>query len=260
VWDAVTGTELLTIGEYEGPIWSAVFTPDGKTLAVAGPGVTLLESTIPPGGYGPRRTLEAARKVVDELHEKYGYYYEVIDKLQADKALDEPTRKLALQIAKRKAIDELPQKHGLYGLIGGITADILNGQSWRVVRLPDGNEAAYRKALSKAQKAVGLRPDDWTILDTLGGAQYRVGAYEDALETLARSERIRLALYDDPCWDNLAFAAMALHRLGRADEAKATLQQLRALLKDDRFADHEEAKALLAEAEKLLAGGNGQRK
>jgi hypothetical protein len=67
-------------------------------------------------------------------------------------------------------------------------------------------------------------------------------------------------LYDDPCWDNLAFAAMALHRLGRADEAKATLQQLRALLKDDRFADHEEAKALLAEAEKLLAGGNGQRK
>jgi hypothetical protein len=30
--------------------------------------------------------------------------------------------------------------------------------------------------------------------------------------------------------------------------------------KDERFADHEEAKALLAEAEKLLAGGNGQRK
>ncbi len=221
VLDVETGAELLTLPTQSG-VPSVAFSPDGKTIATGtfGNTIVLWESAAPEGGYEPQQNAEAARK----------------------------------------AIDELPQRRGLYGVIEGITAHVLNGQSWRVVRLPDGNEAAYRKALSKAQKAVGLRPDDWTILDTLGGAQYRVGAYEDALETLARSERIRLALYDDPCWDNLAFAAMALHRLGRADEAKATLQQLRALLKDDRFADHEEAKALLAEAEKLLAGGNGQRK
>lgn len=52
----------------------------------------------------------------------------------------------------------------------------------------------------------------------------------------------------------LAFAAMSLHRLGQADKATSTLEQLRTLLKDERFADDSEAKALLAEAEGLIEG------
>jgi len=39
---------------------------------------------------------------VDELYEKYGFYYEVIDKLNADKTLAEPVRKVALQIANAR--------------------------------------------------------------------------------------------------------------------------------------------------------------
>jgi len=47
---------------------------------------------------------------------------------------------------------------------------------------------------------------------------------------------------------------MPLHKLGRTEEAKATLDRLRNLLKDERFAQDEKAKAFLAEAEKLIEG------
>jgi dipeptidyl aminopeptidase/acylaminoacyl peptidase len=216
VWDATTGAELLTLRAESG-VTTVEFSPDGKTIGAGtfDGRVVLWESAVPEGGYERRQNAEAARKVVDELPQKHGFYYEVI---------------------------------------AGIKAGILNDQSWSVVRSPDGDEVTYREALDKAQKAVSLRPDDWCILDTLGAAQYRVGAYEDTIETLTRSERSRLALYENPCWDNLAFTAMALHQLGRADEAKATLEQLRSWVKDERLADNPEAKALLAEAEELIEG------
>jgi hypothetical protein len=47
---------------------------------------------------------------------------------------------------------------------------------------------------------------------------------------------------------------MTLYKLGRADEAKPALERLRALCKEERFAEDQEAKAFLAEAEKLITG------
>jgi len=54
----------------------------------------------------------------------------------------------------------------------------------------------------------------------------------------------------------VAFAGMALHQLGRDEEAQAALERLRALCKEERFAEDQEAQGFLAEAEKLLAGEN----
>ena len=53
---------------------------------------------------------------------------------------------------------------------------------------------------------------------------------------------------------NIAFTAMALHKIIRPEEAKAALEQLRELCKDRPFAEDVEVQALLAEAEKLIAG------
>jgi len=104
VWDATTGTELITLRGHKGYVSCARFSPDGKAIASSsGDGtIKIWESTTPAGGYETRKTGEAARKLVDELYEKYGFYYEVISKLQADKTLDEPIRKLALQIANSR--------------------------------------------------------------------------------------------------------------------------------------------------------------
>ena len=104
VWDSATGTELMTLRRHKDFAWSVAFSPDGKTIAIgtSNGNITLWESAPPAGGYGPRRTAEAARKLVDELYEEYGFYSEVIDKLKADKVLDEAVRKVALQIANSR--------------------------------------------------------------------------------------------------------------------------------------------------------------
>jgi WD40 repeat protein len=238
LWDAGTAVEVMTSRGHG----SAIFSPDGKTIAF---GTTLLEAAAPPNGYGPRRTGGAARKLVDELYEEYGFYEEVIDKLNTDKTLAEPVRKVALHIANARLWEDAAK---------------LNQESREVVSLCDRDIGAYQGALEKAEKANRSKPNDPSVLTTLGVAQYRVGAYEDALEVLKRSEKIvaDLVVFGEPLLEpdpaNGAFMAMALHQLGRAEDAQAALAKLRTLWQGEKFADHEEAQSFLAEAEKLIGG------
>ena len=241
VWDAVTGTELMTLPVVGDWFCSIAFSPDGKTIAagIYDNSIKLWESTTPAGGYEPRKTAEATRKVVDELYEKLGFYSEVIDKLNADKTLDEPVRKVALQIANSRLWED---------------ARKLEEQSWEVVRSPGGEIEAYRLALGKAEMANRLEPNDHIILAMLGVAQYRVGAYQDALDTLTRVEKMWENI-NQPFSAKFAFIAkaMASHKLGQYEHAEVALQQLRDLRKDERFAEDEETQPFLAEAEKLLS-------
>jgi eukaryotic-like serine/threonine-protein kinase len=97
IWDLITGTELMTLRSTN--LRSIAFSPDGHTIAIdSHNGVTLLESKMPADGYESRRTGTAARTVVDELHSEYQHYSKVIEKLKADNTLEEPVRKIALQI------------------------------------------------------------------------------------------------------------------------------------------------------------------
>ncbi|MBN2269054.1 MAG: protein kinase [Sedimentisphaerales bacterium] len=240
VWDSATGGELMTLEVPIDGTYSSALSPDGRTIAVGGiGGIVLWETTKPAGGYGPRKNSDAARKIIDEMYQKHGYYYEVIDRLQTDKTLDEPVRKVALQIANSRKWED---------------ADKLNGESWEVVSSSDGDPNAYKEALNKAEKAISLDPNDLNILNTLGVAQYRVGDYEKGLETLTRCENNRADDHLEPAPENVAFIAMSLHKLGRTEEAKAALERLRALCKEERFAEDQEAQAFLAEAEKLIEG------
>ena len=244
LWDATTGAELMTLRVNLEQVCNVAVSPDGKTIA-AGDRVgeiVLYESTPPVGGYEPRRKGETARKTVDGMYQKQGFYYDVIDKLRADKTLDEPVRKIALQIANSRKWED---------------AGKLINESWEVVSSPRGDPNAYRVALEKAHKANTLDPNAIGLLDTLGTAQYRVGMYEDALKTLTKVDKMRTDNDEGPDPTNVAFMAMTLHKLGRTEEAKVALERLRNLLKDERFARYaqtEEAKGLLAEAEKLIEG------
>jgi WD40 repeat protein len=99
LWDVSTGTEVMS---FEAGMLVAI-SPDGKTIAIAkAGGITLLESEVPADGYEPRRTGVAAREVVNRLHDEYGLYSEVIEKLKADEMLDESVCKVALQIANAR--------------------------------------------------------------------------------------------------------------------------------------------------------------
>jgi WD40 repeat protein/tetratricopeptide (TPR) repeat protein len=238
LWDAPTGAEVMILPGHD--FASAKFSPDGKTLAI---GTALLETETPPNGYGPRRTGAAARKLVDELYEKHGLFLKAIEELTGNKGFVEPVRKIALQIADARLWQD---------------AEKLNQETTEVVSSPGKEIDEYKAALEKAQKANSLNPDTWSILTTLGIAHYRVGAYEEALETVSKSIEIiknitvdgQQMLKPDPA--NQAFKAMSLHQLGRNDEAQVALAQLRLLCLTKRFLKDERAQAFLAEARSLM--------
>ncbi len=244
LWDSATGTELMTLRVVGNWPSSIAFSPDGKTIAagIYDNSIKLWESATPTGGYEPRWNAEAVRKVVDELYKETGFYSEVIDKLNADKTLAEPVRKVALQIAKARLWED---------------ARKLKEQSWEVVSLPGREIEAYRLALGKAEMANRLEPNDRSILHNLGIAQYRVGAYQDAINTLTRAEKMWKNI-NQPISIFAKFAfiakAMASHKLGQYEHAEVALQRLRDLRKDELFAEDEEVQAFLTEAEKLITG------
>jgi len=215
IWDAGTGLELIDL--YEDPthvIRSAVFSPDGKSICVGSDagGIVLLESVEPAVGHEARRIANSANRLVDELYEKHGLYEGVISKLREDDTTEEAVRSKALQTANARLWDD---------------AWKLYWQSWAVVNSPDHNEMAYREALEKLEKAASLELVR-RFISWLGAAQYRLGAYEDALATFARVKKMRDdAGIDEPGPVSDGFKCMSLHRLGRDKEANAALQELR---------------------------------
>lgn len=250
VWNFATGTELMSFDAYSDTViypelFSIVVSSDGRTIAAGGMGgIFIWETKQPACGYESRKNGAMAGKLVDELYRKYDFYYDVIDKLQTDKTLDDPVRKIALQISNSRRWED---------------ADQLMKESWSVVYAPRGNAIEYQEALRKAEKAVSLEPNEPFTLTTLGIAQYRVGAFEDALKTLTRVDKIWTDANEPHAIDVLAFIAMSLNKLGQTEAAKVALEQLHSLLKDERLTQDGlgkrlVAKATVAEAEKLIEG------
>ena len=95
LWDATTGAELLALHADSG-ICDVAFSPDGKTIAAgtAGGDLMLWESIAPAGGYEPRKNAESARKFVEKLYGKSGFYRDVISELQSDTTIDPSVRKV----------------------------------------------------------------------------------------------------------------------------------------------------------------------
>ena len=87
----------------------------------------------------------------------------------------------------------------------------------------------------------------------MAAAQYRVGSYEDALKTLAKSELILSDAGEEPDPWNLAFKAMTLNQIGQSKQANIALDQLRKLCQDEEHVARDmEVQGLLAEAEKII--------
>jgi WD40 repeat protein/serine/threonine protein kinase len=241
LWNAATGMELLTLYAQWG-VYSVAFSPDGRTIAAGtqdGP-VLLWESGAPAGGYEGRKAGAAATKLVDELHQRHGFYRDVIDQLQSDAKLDAEVRGLAIEVARSCRWED---------------GNKLREEALELASLSDKDLSTYRMALGKAEKARGWEPNDPGILNALGAAQYRLGSFEEALKTLAESAQMLSDAKEEPDPVNAAFTAMTLHKIGRVEEAKGALERLRELSKDEQFAKDTDVQDLLAEAEKLIAGG-----
>jgi len=91
-------------------------------------------------------------------------------------------------------------------------------------------------------------------LTSQGKEYYEKGAYKEALTMLVGADDLHRAAYKKSRSSDTAFIVMSLFHLGRVDEATAALERLRALCKEEQFAEDQEAQGFLAEAEKLIEG------
>jgi hypothetical protein len=114
--------------------------------------------------------------------------------------------------------------------------------------------AGPKERAAEAVKLDAGKPDYWS---TLGAAQYRVGAFNEALAALARAEQLRKSASPD----DLIFRAMSHQQLGQTVEAKAILLgELSKMLGDpgnlgdlQRYCGEQDERSRLREAEDLIA-------
>jgi hypothetical protein len=83
-------------------------------------------------------------------------------------------------------------------------------------------------------------------------SQFRAGWTAD----LNRSVALNARQFGGPIPADVAFIAMAQHRLGQAAEARKTLDQLRQLMSRKPWSDDPESRAFAAEATSLVAGSS----
>jgi WD40 repeat protein/serine/threonine protein kinase len=215
-----------------GPGANAIaFAPDGATLASA-----WSDGTIRLWNASAKRHEQRARDLVDAFLFTGPLADDVVTALERETGVDPAIRAEAVRQARSHRDDPAA----------------LNSAAWRIVRVPNESERQYARALRLAQKAVltGYTADR---LNTLGVAQYRAGAYRDAVATLEKSSGMRRA----PSPADLAFLAMARFRLGQAQAARAALEKLEAEMKNSNNADEAELQSFLREAQELIEGTGG---
>jgi DNA-binding beta-propeller fold protein YncE len=242
VWEAEPGALVLTLAGYNGEVNAVAFDPTGRRLASA------FED-------GSIKLWDAATG--DEVFSLRGHTAGVLgvafspDGRRIASASQDMTVKLwdaappspeALRRRRDAALAEARRDE----------ARRLNDASWQVVASPDHPAAAYDRALRDAEAASRLVPEDGLILNTLGVARYRAGDLAGALEALTRSDALNAAGAGGSHPADLAFLAMAHHRLGHRAEARAALGKLRDAMRRARWKDDPESRGFLREAEALI--------
>jgi hypothetical protein len=232
VWDTATCHDLLTLRGHNNLVWDVAFSPDGTRIASAGrDGTVKLWDARP---WTPEAALEReALGLLDFLFAKPLSKADVLEYLRASPTIRPGAQKLAQSLVNLYHEEAEPGRY--------------HRASWAIVRQPYLSALQYRFALHQAETANRLASDQGEYVTTLGTAQYRAGQYRDALATLTKAEQLPQA---SPA--NLAFLAMAWHRLGHEDRAHAVLVQLREAARGPMWAQHVEAQGFLKEAEALI--------
>jgi len=132
------------------------------------------------------------------------------------------------------------------------TAEECNNLAWTYVAGPVSSQDPERAVLL-ARKAVRLSPKSSHYLNTLGVAYYRLGQFQEAVETLAEAGK---ANRDEPTAFDLFFLAMCFHQLGEPDRARNSyekaMQWWKHSTQEISSQWNEELESFQAEAEKLL--------
>jgi eukaryotic-like serine/threonine-protein kinase len=233
LWDVERGQEALVLrGHFNSP-WDVAFAPDGTRLATAD--VHCKGRLWDARPWTPEAAIEReALGLLDSLFTMPLCKADVIDYLKSSPTIRPPARQLALSLVDRYHEQTDPEPY--------------HRASWALVRQPYLNTFQYRFALLQAEHACRLAPDRQEYRIGLGAALYRADRFQETIETLGAADRKGKG---SPA--ALAFLAMAHHRLGQHEQARAVLARLRALFDQPPRAKDAEALDLMHEAEALIA-------
>jgi WD40 repeat protein/serine/threonine protein kinase len=202
----------------------------------------------PPPTEEERRLRREAAEEIDKLPSTLGFKDEILAHLRTLTlpSLSELQREHVLAIAERLSEDPLRLNRASY-----------------VARQPGLDAAQYRRALRLAEAARDLAPPGLNFSPSyppathIGMARYRLGEYREAVDALTASEASIAALSSQlktgTPW-NLAFLAMAHHRLGEHETARAVLARLHELMKSPGWTSRVDLQTYLSEAEALIEG------
>jgi WD40 repeat protein/serine/threonine protein kinase len=284
VWDTLTGAALVDLKGYTGLLGSASFIPDGTRIVIsddespaqmwdARTGKELsgepIPSIAPPGNISPdgrwialaignhveliplqpdEEELADRRRLMQPNFPLYREAYHA-----AMKANDAFAARFYLNLfppPERALIQADTEIQAACLKLTGTwpeSAEQYTNSGWALVRDPGRSEADYRLGLRLAMVACRLEPENFAYLNNLGVAQYRCGLMAEALATLTLSND--RSQQKEP--SDLAFLALAQHRVGQSDKARATLARLREVMKDPRLADVAVLQGFLREAEMI---------
>ena len=286
IWHSESGAELLALRDLpELHGGSLAFSPDGSRLYYSSFKGALEFDSVPrrvrADALARHESREAAgRKRVDELVNTCASLTEAVAQLRDDQSIDPIMKRVMLDIATQYAmqasqwVNEL-RDHLLFPdavlacvrsdstrptlvrnqaeiLAGALEDDPThyNDAAWEIVRSPTCSSEQYLIAL-RASKIAATKRGEWAFVNTLGVAEYRAELYAESVKTLERS--IVLSAMDVPDPADLAFIAMAQFRIGKTDEAQASLAQLREVMRNATNAADADNHAFLVEAESLIS-------
>jgi eukaryotic-like serine/threonine-protein kinase len=181
IWDVASGKPLLILPTRAENELSVAISPDGGRIASyglteGGIAVEIWETTDPlqrfKGALDQEALERKARVLVDSLFGKLFLKSDVLQELTDDARLSREMR----SVSRRITIDRKDNPKRLIS------------ECWDTVSVSGHNLDSYTRALRWAETARQLDSTDLRDLTILGIAQYRAGAYQKAVETLARCD------------------------------------------------------------------------
>lgn len=238
VYDMETGEDLMPLPGSDVTMRALRFTPDGS--GVVGESLTLpivrFETSVSKEVRRERRVVDLARAALRDVWTRDSLVSDMIEAVRAKPNLSEDVREMAILLARGR----------------GEQTNHLNSGVWSTVRFGSAEPAVARRMVRQALRVNEIWPNNHSFVNTLGVAQYRAGDFEDAIATFRRGMEIGKSRFPVGHPSDLTFLAMSLAKLGRMEEAKDVLEQVRVLMKIPEFADDTENQSFVREAESVV--------